>query len=171
MSHILILVAHPQLEESKACAALVRSVDGMDYVKIADIRKQPYAPEAYAHDIASANTLVFLFPLYWGNCPAILKQWLDACMLDLMEKPGLQGKKLMVATTTGAPQDSYPEHSGNGAFSLDDILCPFRFSANYAGMTYLPPFGLYGTMVPQAEEHIRQGAVAFRNLIQQLAND
>ena len=41
-------------------------------------------------------------------------------------------------------------------------------TAMYSGMTYLRPFAIYGTMMPDAEKRIAEGAEAYKALLETL---
>lgn len=76
-SNILLLSAHPNIEGSKACAAMLEAVKGLKNVKVVDIYKTPLEVENYIDDVKNADVLVFQFPFWWGSAPGCLKDWLD----------------------------------------------------------------------------------------------
>ena len=79
----------------------------------------------------------------------------------------MKGKKLLVATTTGVAAEEY--HAGGAeGFTIDEILRPYQVTAMYSGMTYLRPFAIYGTMMPDAEERIAEGSKAYKALLETL---
>lgn len=165
--NILILSAHPDIENSKACKAMGEAVEGLENVKVTDIYKTPLKVENYIDDVRNADVLVFQFPFWWGGAPAMLKSWLDTFMLGFLENPGMKGKSLLVATATGVGEEEY--HTGGAEqFTTDEILRPYQVTAIYSGMTYLRPFVLYNTMLPDAEERIRKSAEAYRTLVASL---
>ena len=86
-SNILLLSAHPNIEGSKACAAMLEAVKGLKNVKVVDIYKTPLEVENYINDVKNADVLVFQFPFWWGSAPGRLKDWLDTFMLGFMENP------------------------------------------------------------------------------------
>ena len=94
-----------------------------------------------------ADIIVFQFPLYWFNCPPLLKKWLDE-VFEYNWAYGLNGdklknKKIGLAVTTGGKREYY-KHGGKNKFSLDEILIPFEETINYAQGIYLPYFSVYG---------------------------
>ncbi|HJG98068.1 MAG TPA: NAD(P)H-dependent oxidoreductase [Parabacteroides johnsonii] len=167
MKKILILSAHPDIEKSKACSAMLNAVKGLDNVKVIDIYKVPLKVENYIDDVKHADVLVFQFPFWWGSAPAMLKNWLDTFMLGFLENPGMKGKSLLIATAAGVSEEDY--HPGGAEqFTVDEILRPYQVTAIYSGMTYLKPFVLYGTMTPDAEQRICKGAKDYKSLIETL---
>lgn len=160
-SNILLLSAHPNIEGSKACAAMLEAVKCLKNIKVVDIYKIPLEVENYINDVKNADVLVFQFPLWWGSAPSRMKEWLDTFMLGFLENPGMKGKRLLIATTAGVDESEY--HAGGAeGFTLDEILRPFQVTAMYSGMTYLRPFAIYGTMMPDAEERIAKGSEAYK---------
>ena len=69
--------------------------------------------------ISSADLLVVIYPLWWAGMPAILKGYIDRVFTDgfayHISETGiealLKSKKVLLITTTGAPQEMY-EASG-----------------------------------------------------------
>jgi len=65
--------------------------------------------------ISDADELVFIFPVWWGDCPAIMKNWLDvnfssgfAFTYENGKPKGLlKGKTARVICTAGAPGWAY----------------------------------------------------------------
>ena len=166
-SNILLLSAHPNIGGSKACAAMLEAVKELKNVKVVDIYNTPLEVENYIDDVKNADVLVFQFPFWWGSAPGRFKDWLDTFMLGFMENPGMKGKKLLVATTTGVAAEEY--HAGGAeGFTIDEILRPYQVTAMYSGMTYLRPFAIYGTMMPDAEERIAEGSKAYKALLETL---
>ena len=167
MKHILILLAHPHLEESKANVALMNAVQDLPHVRVMDLYKEPFAPDTYREAFAKADILVFQFPFYWGSAPSRLKQWLDEIFMAFFEDPGPQGKQLLVVTTTGSEQEAY-RAGGRDQFTMDELLRPYQFTAIYSGMGYLTPLVVYSTAAPDADRYITEGAKAYRQYLLEL---
>ena len=78
-------------------------------------------PEVKAEQefVSSADVIVVIYPLWWAGMPAILKGYIDRVFTEGFAysivgpdlKGLLQGKKVLLITTTGAPQEMY-EASG-----------------------------------------------------------
>ena len=167
MKKILLLSAHPDIKNSKACAAMLKAAQELSNVKVKDLYQIPLEVENYLEDVKNADVLVFQFPLWWGSAPSMLKSWLDSFMLGFMENPGMKGKQLLVAITAGVGAEEY-RAGGAEQFTLDEILRPFQVTAIYTGMTYLRPFAIYGTMAENAEENISNGVKEYKSLLENL---
>lgn len=79
---------------------------------------QPEVKAEQEH-ISSADVIVVIYPLWWAGMPAILKGYIDRVFTDgfayHISETGidslLKSKKVLLITTTGAPQEMY-EASG-----------------------------------------------------------
>lgn len=96
------------------------------------------------------DLLMFVFPLWWSNMPAILKGWVDRVLafgvvyLDGLrfEKGMLRGKLGLACVTTGGTTERF---SPGGVYGpIEQILRPVnRGVFEYLGMEALPPFTAY----------------------------
>jgi NAD(P)H dehydrogenase (quinone) len=88
---------------------------------LADMMQGKLQPEVKAEQefVRSADLLVVIYPLWWAGMPAILKGYIDRVFTEgfayRIVGPDLEGllkgKKVLLITTTGAPQEMY-EASG-----------------------------------------------------------
>jgi NAD(P)H dehydrogenase (quinone) len=112
-----------------------------------------FAPELAAEitKLKEADTVIFLFPLWWFGLPAILKGWVDRVFAfgfaygpaQRLATGPLRGKKAMVALTTGAPAPTFTRAGVNG--SIHALLFPIQYGTlHWTGMDVLPPFVAYG---------------------------
>lgn len=168
MKNILVLLAHPHLEESKANKALADRVRGMSHVEVKDLYKEPFTEESYYEAFKRADVLVFQFPFYWGSAPSMLKKWQDEIFMAFFENPGVKGKQLLVVTTTGSEYEAY-RSGGRDRFTMDELLRPYEFTALYSGMEYLTPLAVYSTAAPDAEKYIQEGAEKYAALLEKIA--
>jgi glutathione-regulated potassium-efflux system ancillary protein KefF len=167
---VLVLVAHPQMEQSRANRTLMRAAGELaaasrGRVEVRDL----YAlyPD-YLIDVpveqallAQAKLVVWQHPVHWYSMPPLMKLWLDEVLaFGWAYGPGgtaLQGKDLWLAATTGGPEDSYRPDSYNRYF-FDAFLPPYEQTAALCGMRFLPPLLLHGAHRVGAtaiEEHAR----------------
>ena len=167
MKHILLLIAHPKLQESKANKALIDAAHKVQNVTVKDIYAEPFSVENYYDDFKRADTIIFQLPFYWGSAPSQMKKWIDEIFMAFCENPGVTGKSLLIATTTGSEYEAY-RAGGRDQFTIDELLRPYQFTALYSGMDYLTPFVVYSTAAPNAEEYIYQGAEEYRKLLERL---
>jgi glutathione-regulated potassium-efflux system ancillary protein KefF len=153
---VLVLVAHPQIEQSRANRRLMQT---------AATAAQGNAPRIVVRDLyalypdylidvaaeqavlASARLVVWQHPIHWYHMPPLMKLWVDD-VLDFgwaygPDGTALRGKDLWLVATTGGPEDSYRPDSYNRYF-FDAFLPPYEQTAALCGMRFLPPLMLHG---------------------------
>jgi len=155
--------------------ALIDGLDELEHVTFHDLyevypdfdvdveREQAMLTE---HDV-----IVLHHPLLWYSTPALLKQWEDLVLEHgwAYGKHGtaLYGKRVMSAITAGGSEEAY-RPNGFHEHTIEELLLPLRKTANLCGMSYLPPFVVYGTLgmnAPEIEEHAR----AYRSVLEALS--
>jgi glutathione-regulated potassium-efflux system ancillary protein KefF len=150
MPKTLVLVAHPQLAQSRITRALIHTA-----TTAACAVRDLYAlyPD-YLIDVpteqaalAEADLVVWLHPTHWYGMPPLMKLWLDEVLgFGWAYGPGgtqLQGKHLWLVTSTGGPEDSYSSN-GYNRYYFDAFLPPYEQTAALCGMRFLPPLVLHG---------------------------
>ncbi len=156
-AEILVLVAHPELEQSRANKRLMRSARELQAggqpgrVEVRDL----YAlyPD-YLVDVpveqaalAAARLVVWQQPIHWYGMPPLLKLWVDDVLsFGWAYGPGgtaLRGKDLWLVASTGGPEDSYRPDSYN-RYAFEAFLPPYEQTAALCGMRFLPPLMLHG---------------------------
>lgn len=133
-------------------------------------KEQGHAAEqnSFAPDIAreqkrldECDVLIFIFPLWWSNMPAILKGWVDrVAAFGVFYKDGLRfergmlkGKKAIACVTTGGTLERFSETGPYGP--IEDVLKSVNRSVfEYLGMDVLPSFISYAA--PRVEEDERK---------------
>ncbi len=156
-AEILVLVAHPELEQSRAnrrmlaAARALQDASPPGRIAVRDL----YAlypdylidiPEEQAV-LSAARLVVWQQPIHWYGMPPLLKLWVD----DVLsfgwaygpDGTALRGKDLWLVATTGGPEDSYRPDSYNRYF-FDAFLPPYEQTAALCGMRFLPPLMLHG---------------------------
>jgi glutathione-regulated potassium-efflux system ancillary protein KefF len=156
-AEILVLVAHPELEQSRANIRLLQTArrlqaeSALGRIEVRDL----YAlyPD-YNIDVsleqsllAAAKLVVWQQPVHWYGMPPLLKLWVDDVLtFGWAYGPGgtaLRGKDLWLVASTGGPEDSYRPESYNRYF-FDAFLPPYEQTAALCGMRFLPPLILHG---------------------------
>lgn len=151
MSKTLVVLTHPDLKSStvnRLWAERLRQVPSRFTVhdlyaaypdgKI-DVVAEQRRVEAHTH-------LVWQFPVYWFNCPPLLKQWQDEVLTYGWaygsKGKALASKKLGIAVSLGAPARDYtPE--GDVGCTVAETLRPFELTARYVGADYQPLFSFH----------------------------
>jgi glutathione-regulated potassium-efflux system ancillary protein KefF len=155
-AEVLVLVAHPQMEQSRANRTLMRAAGEVaaashGRIEVRDLYAlyPDYLIDAAVEQalLAQAKLVVWQHPIHWYSMPPLMKLWLDEVLaFGWAYGPGgtaLQGKDLWLAATTGGPEDSYRPDSYNRYF-FDAFLPPYEQTAALCGMRFLPPLLLHG---------------------------
>ena len=144
MSKILLVVAHPNIEASLANKTIIQKF--LFYNPDTEIDELYKLYPDFKIDVKKeqeklnrADYIILQFPMYWYNAPALMRKWFE----DVLEHgyaygstgKALQGKKLLVSLTTGAPIDSF-KIGGFQNFSLDDLTKGFHQLANLCSMKW-----------------------------------
>jgi glutathione-regulated potassium-efflux system ancillary protein KefG len=153
-SGVLLVLAHPALERSRANRALAKAAKGLSCVTFRDLY-ETYPDfaidiEAEQADLVAHDVIALQFPLYWYSTPALMKEWLDLVWLHGFayghDGVALQGKRLFVACTTGASAKAY-HAQGYNRFTMDEFLRPLEQTAHLCGMVWETPFVVHGAAV------------------------
>ena len=157
---VLVIVAHPQMEQSRANRALMRAASALAHhptsataptVAVRDLYAlyPDYLIDTAAEQaaLASAKLVVWQHPIHWYSMPPLMKLWVDEVLaFGWAYGPGgtaMQGKDLWLVATTGGPEESYRPDNYNRYF-FDAFLPPFEQTAALCGMRFLPPLMLHG---------------------------
>lgn len=154
IADVLLMLAHPALERSRANRALAKAAKGLSSVTFRDLYETypDFAVDIEAEQalLVAHDVIVLQFPLFWYSTPALLKEWLDLVWLHGFayghEGVALRGKRLLVACTTGASAKAY--HAlGYNRFTMDEFLRPLEQTAHLCGMIWETPFVVHGAAI------------------------
>ena len=152
MQNILLILAHPNLEQSKINKHLITEVKQLGFVKIHDLY-DVYPDgvidiESEQQLLADFDNVVFQHPFYWYSCPSLLKEWFDLVLQYNYaygpEGDKLKGKNWMSVITTGGGQRAYCK-TGHNRFTMEQLLAPYNQTAHLCQMNYLSPFIIHGS--------------------------
>lgn len=168
---ILVLFAHPKRQASVVQRAMLRSIDGLDAVTIADLYAEyPDLDIDVAREqqrLLEHDLIVLQHPFYWYSSPAILKEWQDLVLENGWAYgpggTGLAGRFLMSAISAGGSEEAY-RSEGRNRFSIMELLAPFNQTAYLCSMAYLTPFVIYAGR-RMTTENLSRSAEAYRDLI------
>ena len=118
MAKVIVISGHPHLERSimnkTILEELKKAAEGGASIAIDDIAEKGCCHLDVAAEQAllkEADTIVFQFPVYWFNAPAMLKHWYEEVFTPGFAHgegaSGLKGKKLIISATAGAPDGAY----------------------------------------------------------------
>jgi glutathione-regulated potassium-efflux system ancillary protein KefF len=156
-AEILVLVAHPELEQSRANRRLLNEARALQTAGPAgrfEVRDLYALYPDYLIDVGAeqaalvaARLVVWQQPIHWYGMPPLLKLWVDDVLaFGWAYGPGgtaLRGKDLWLVASTGGPEDSYRPDSYNRYF-FDAFLPPYEQTAALCGMRFMPPLLLHG---------------------------
>ena len=142
---------------------MVRAAAGIDGVTLVDLYAEypdfRIDVDREQERLLDNDIIVFQHPLNWYSTPAILKEWQDL-VLEYGFAYGsggnkLQGKVFLDALTAGGLEDAYRD-KGYNHFTIGQLLQPLEQTANLCGMTWLPPFALFGARLAVEENRVDQ---------------
>lgn len=162
----LVIVAHPNLENSVINKTLMNRLQQEENITIQDLyASYPDGRIDQEHEqqlLLSHDRIVFQFPFYWYSSPSLLKEWQDVVLSYGWaygpEGKQLQGKEFILAISTGGPEVSYQAGSYN-QYSMSELTKPFQATANLTGMRFLPTFKIHGSRFLNNEQ-IQESAEA-----------
>ncbi|NND93209.1 MAG: NAD(P)H-dependent oxidoreductase [Granulosicoccus sp.] len=101
-------------------------------------------------NIRSAQRIIFHFPLWWFGPPAVLKGWLDRCLVHGELHTNVQrfdagscvGKKAIFCVSTGSTAMESSPAGKEGHVTM--LLWPLAYSLRYLGFTVLQPKIVHG---------------------------
>ena len=155
MPKTLIIVAHPNIEGSQINKRWIEELK--QYPEEFTVRNL-YAEypdgvidvETEQYLIKEHDNIVLQFPVYWFNCPPLLKQWLDEVLaFGWAYGPGgtaFHGKRFGIAVSLGGPADNY-KPTGAVGYTLEETLRPFLLVGEYIGAMAQPPHAFYGALM------------------------
>lgn len=152
MSKTLILLFHPDLNRSRANAALAGAAARLPGVEVADMYAL-YPDGAIDADrevarLLSADRIVLQFPIQWYATPPLLQAWKDAVLTRMFyityptEGRLLEGKPLLVVATAGNVPEAY-QRGGANKFTMEELLRPLEATAHRCSLPWQAPFLVY----------------------------
>jgi len=156
---ILVIVAHPSLEESRANRALIQELGQHDSIDIHNLYGEypdwTFDIEREQQLLTKYDRIVLQFPLFWYSTPPLLKKWLDEVLAYgwAFGSGGdhLKGKEFILAITAGASERGY-RLGGKHQYTISEFMKPLQVSINYTDAVYLPAFVVYNTLEATDEE-------------------
>ncbi|WP_434779339.1 NAD(P)H-dependent oxidoreductase [Neisseria sp. Ec49-e6-T10] len=184
MKKILIIVTHPNIETSVVNKRWVEELKKYPEQFTVHELYQEY-PDGQIDVtqeqklIEQHENLILQFPIYWFNCPPLLKKWLDDVFTYgwAYGSSGkkLKNKKVSLAVSAGIEEEDFSE---NGLYQLTmkDVLKPFELTMRYVQADYQPFFILYGANNEPGAKHsttpekIHQSALDYIQFLSDFSN-
>jgi glutathione-regulated potassium-efflux system ancillary protein KefG len=172
---VLLVVAHPALERSRANQRMMQAAGQVQGVTLHDLYETfptfTIDVRGEQRRLARHAVIGLQFPLYWYSIPALLKEWLDLVWLHGfaygLGGEALAGKRLFVACTTGGRAEAYGA-DGQNRFTIDEFLRPLEQTAYLCGMAWEKPFVLHAA-ASKTSLGLQAGADAYRRRLAALA--
>lgn len=166
-----------------------------DFNAVADAERFHYQTEqAHAHGTGGfaadlvreqqrfrdADLVVWLYPIWWGGMPAILKGWFDRVLAfgfayadgRRFDSGFFPDKRGLLCLSTGGTQQRFS--AGDVYGEIDTVLWPAqRLMIEYLGMTALEPFVAYAAPRVDAEgreTYLRQWSGRLRQAIDDMTS-
>lgn len=157
--NVLVLLSHPYLATSnthKKISNQLSQIPGVTvrHIDSLELKNGHFDGSSEKPFWQNADSIILEFPLYWYHSPASLKQYLDDVLTDDWAYENdyqLAGKNLQVLTTTGGIESLYAA-SGEHGFALEQILTPYKATASFTKMNYLPELAIYAANYLSADE-------------------
>lgn len=147
MKRIKVILAHANYEKSIANKTIINRLS--EHFPTLEVRNiAELYPDfninvvAEQENLSDADIVLFQFPIYWYNIPAILKQWMDQVLAygfaygDGGDK--LENKVMLLSATAGSPKDAYTP-IGHNHFYLHELLNNIQSTAYFCRMEYSEP--------------------------------
>lgn len=116
--------------------------------------------QAEIDKVVAADLLVFTFPLFWFNVPAILKGWIDRVFVSglfyggktIYQRGGMVGKAATAAFSLGGREYMFGPEGIHGPLVDGFLRSFFQGSLGYVGFEVIEPFVAYHTpYLPETE--------------------
>jgi glutathione-regulated potassium-efflux system ancillary protein KefF len=175
----LVILAHPNYETSIANKTIIEEMFKYDTnLEIRNIYKlypdYKIDVEAEQQALLRHDTIIFQYPMFWFNMPAILKLWLDDVFTYQFaygsQGDKLKSKKTIVSTTVGQPENNMKNDDEN---LMDSFLKSMEYSIKYTQMELVKSVSLHDVspLSGHSEIDIRNRAVEYgKNLIDVIKN-
>ena len=176
MSGVYIIMAHPNLEASRANKALIEAVKPLTGVTLLDLYHayQTLIDVAQEQQRCEAHDVIILqHPYYWYSTPPLMKQWLDQ-VLEFNWAYGPEGKALkqkimFQAITSGSERSAYTK-TGRKGFSIEEFNRPMTESIKMCCDRWWPPFLVSGINQGLTDQQLGDHATRYATLVEHLLN-
>ncbi len=152
MKKVLILFAHPALQNSRVNREIVPQLKKLPSVTLNDLyQKYPEFDidiKAEQELLLNHDVIVYHHPFYWYSAPSILKEWQDLVLEHGWaygsQGGTLEGKLFFNIITTGGRGEAYTK-DGFNQHTIGMLLAPVTQSVKLCKMIALPPYVIHGT--------------------------
>ncbi len=145
MKDVLIVSGHTHLDESFANKLILETLkeklpDSVQTLLDSEYPDYQFDVAAEQQKLIDAEVIVLQFPFFWYSAPSIMRKWMEDVFVHGFSHgatgTNLQGKKLVISFTSGAPEDMYQD-GGLQTYPIEAFLPPFKQFANLCGMEWV----------------------------------
>jgi len=149
----LVILGHPHFKNSIANKAIIEEIQRKnpetEIRNLAELYPDfNINAKAEQEALLRHDTIVFQYPLYWYNMPAILKHWFDVVFEHQFaygsKGDKLKGKKLLASVTVGSLEQEYKPF-GKHNFRIAEFFKNIEQTAYFAQMNFPDPMFFHGT--------------------------
>ncbi|MCO6564880.1 MAG: NAD(P)H-dependent oxidoreductase [Apibacter sp.] len=149
----LVIIGHPDLSNSTINKRWVKEIE--KYPEMFTVHSLYNTYPNYSIDVEKEQKLIeqheniiLQYPLYWFNCPALLKKWIDDVFTYGWaygsKGDKMKDKKIALAISAGSKEENYKKDR-NYSVTIDDLILPFKITSDYMNSNFKGYFILYGT--------------------------
>lgn len=144
MSNILIVSGHNDIQHSRANKIILENLKNdfpnAEFDSLIELYPDyKFNIEAEQAKLVKADIIVLQFPLFWFSCPSIMRKWFEDVLLHGFAYgttgKALDGKKILVSFTLGAPEEKY-HHGEFENFEIEEFMPQFHQLANLCSMEW-----------------------------------
>lgn len=142
MAKILVVSGHPDYKHSVANRAILD-----EFHRLAPHAEIVYLDALYPDwrinigeeqkRLLEADTIIFEFPMWWFSAPSLMHRYVELVFAHGFAYgsggTALQGKKLILSFTTGAPKEAYEKNGAEG-YAIDELMRPFEATMHFTGL-------------------------------------
>lgn len=171
----LIVMGHPNVQESIINLAWLKELKQFSEEFVVhhlseelingefDVLKEQQLLEKF-------DKIVLQFPIYWFNCPPLMKKWLDDVFIDgwaYGETNQMKNRNVALLVTAGIRARDY-EVDGKCHHTLKEVLVPFELTFNYMEVNYRGVHAFYGAEHEGTGERIKESTFKMLEFIRAL---
>ena len=144
MTKLLVVSGHVDLAHSVAnktiLAGLQKEFPDAEFDDLIGLYPD-YKIDAKAEQekFVKADIIVLQFPFFWYNCPSIMRKWFEDVLTHGFaygsSGKALEGKKLLVSLTLGAPTEMY-QRDASQKFEIGEFMPSFIQMTNLCKMQW-----------------------------------
>jgi NAD(P)H dehydrogenase (quinone) len=138
-----------------------------DYLVYALEQRHAFEHNALAEDVRrevkallESDVLMLVFPLYWFSVPAIVKGWIDRCLLAgkmyggkrIYDHGGMVGKRAAIGVTLGGREHMFGSDGIHGELAGGMLRHLLQGTLGYVGYDVLEPFFAWHVPYSPSEE-------------------